>query len=475
MADEVITDIVISYARIDIDWANDFRAALEEDGRHSPSGPWRIFFDVETLKVTDYWRSRIIDTVHACRCFVAVLSPAYMESYAERRMCFHEYETAIHRELEGNPGVVLQVLHRDAKLASITMVRKQLCDLRGVSGNDLRQNQRYRNLVDEINQLVGTSRPVTAPSIPASGEATAAVPPIPPSGQATVAAPSLPASDEPTPTGARTSGSSPATPPSILASSEATAAAPPIPLSGEVTTPAPPVPRSGEAMGPAPSISASDGATRTGVRSSRWRPGVAMLVVAALFSITFVVARTSNPRPQGPPALANPGPPLTEKAPEDAGDVSEDVGEPDALAATRVDASVTDLAARPPTKKHRARPTEDLKRMYREGERQMHLERFPEARKIFENLATQKAVRGPALLGLAEVSFQERNYKQAVSEAELAAKSGGGVRALILLGDAHFRLNQFTQAARAYRAALQADPQNASAKSGLALSEKRLP
>jgi len=48
------------------------------------------------------------------------------------------------------------------------------------------------------------------------------------------------------------------------------------------------------------------------------------------------------------------------------------------------------------------------------------------------------------------------------------------VRARVLLGDAQFRLNHFKEAAKAYEDALKLDPKNASARSGLALANKRM-
>ena len=50
----------------------------------------------------------------------------------------------------------------------------------------------------------------------------------------------------------------------------------------------------------------------------------------------------------------------------------------------------------------------------------------------------------------------------------------GGVRARVLLGDAHFRLGHYKEAAKAYSEALKIDPNNPSAKNGLALATKRL-
>ena len=104
----------------------------------------------------------------------------------------------------------------------------------------------------------------------------------------------------------------------------------------------------------------------------------------------------------------------------------------------------------------------------------LRAERFAEAREIFEKLTKSKRERGPALVGLAEISFQEKKYGDAARSAELAAERGGGVKARVLLGDAHFRLARYKEAAKAYEDALKIDPGNASAKSGLALANKRM-
>ncbi|HVU50693.1 MAG TPA: tetratricopeptide repeat protein, partial [Polyangia bacterium] len=116
----------------------------------------------------------------------------------------------------------------------------------------------------------------------------------------------------------------------------------------------------------------------------------------------------------------------------------------------------------------------DSKKMLKEGERLLHLEKFSEARGLFQKVAQSRRERGPALVGLAEISFQEKKYVEAVKSAQLAAGSGGGVRARVLQGDANFRLNHFKEAAKAYEDALKLDPGNASAKSGLALANKRM-
>jgi serine/threonine-protein kinase len=116
----------------------------------------------------------------------------------------------------------------------------------------------------------------------------------------------------------------------------------------------------------------------------------------------------------------------------------------------------------------------DSRKQLEEAERLLRAERFTEARGIFTRLAKSRRDRGPALVGLAEISFQEKHYEDAVKSATRAADRGGGVRARVLLGDAHFRLNQFKEAAKAYEGALKLDPKNASARSGLALANKRM-
>ena len=122
----------------------------------------------------------------------------------------------------------------------------------------------------------------------------------------------------------------------------------------------------------------------------------------------------------------------------------------------------------------RRRSGADGKKLLADANRMLRAERFAEARDMFEKLTKSKRERGQALVGLAEIAFQEKKYADAARSAELAADRGGGVKARVLLGDAHFRLARYKEAARAYQDALKIDPGNASAKSGLALANKRM-
>jgi tetratricopeptide (TPR) repeat protein len=125
-------------------------------------------------------------------------------------------------------------------------------------------------------------------------------------------------------------------------------------------------------------------------------------------------------------------------------------------------------------KAHAATRAAEGKRMLAEAEQLLRAQRFADARDVFTRLTGSKSTRGRALVALAEIAFQEKNYQETIRSAKLAAERGGGARARVLLGDAHFRLSHFQDAATAYAQALRIDPENPSAKSGLALASKRM-
>jgi len=176
--------------------------------------------------------------------------------------------------------------------------------------------------------------------------------------------------------------------------------------------------------------------------------------------------------PAPPPVVAPPPAPVAQAEPEAAAD-EDDTADDSADATDGKEATGKRGNDAAPKVKPGARPA-DTRKLLVEGERLLRAERFPEAREIFEKLAKSRRDRGPALVGLAEISFQEKKYDEAVRSAGLAADKGGGVKARVLLGDAHFRLAHYKEAAKAYEDALKLDPANASAKSGLALATKRM-
>jgi hypothetical protein len=118
--------------------------------------------------------------------------------------------------------------------------------------------------------------------------------------------------------------------------------------------------------------------------------------------------------------------------------------------------------------------TAEQRKLLDEAEGLLRTQHFAEARTSFSRLAKNRQTRARAFVALAEIAFQEKNYQETIRSAKLAAERGGGARAHVLLGDAHFRLNEFPAAVTAYQQALRFDPANSSAKSGLALANKRL-
>jgi eukaryotic-like serine/threonine-protein kinase len=206
-----------------------------------------------------------------------------------------------------------------------------------------------------------------------------------------------------------------------------------------------------------------------GKRADGEGPSTKVAPVAVAVAPPPVTAPTvpTVPTTTSPPAVTQAtAEKVTEEDPAEAdGDEKDTTAKPD---------GDTDTAAKVKTAVRAVPAGAENKRLLVEGERMLRAERFAEAREIFEKLTKSKRERGLALVGLAEISFQEKKYADAARSAELAAERGGGVKARVLLGDAHFRLARYKEAAKAYEDALKIDPGNASAKSGLALAHKRM-
>jgi serine/threonine protein kinase len=216
---------------------------------------------------------------------------------------------------------------------------------------------------------------------------------------------------------------------------------------------------------------------------------VGLVALAAIFAGTAVVTRLVKPRivvvdrpapvaapVPAPPPVPAPAP-VAVAPPAPAADEEESPAEEDPVADTEEKEPSGKRDADGPLRPKTIRasvPAPDSKKLLVEGERLLRAERFTEARAVFEKLAKSRKDSGPAFVGLAEISFQEKKYNEAARSAALAAEKGGGVKARVLLGDAHFRLSHYKEAAKAYEEALKLDPANASAKSGLALATKRM-
>ncbi len=225
-----------------------------------------------------------------------------------------------------------------------------------------------------------------------------------------------------------------------------------------------------------------------------WRPpivmsaiGAAVLLVGGLVTGLVVHRRHAHVAPPPPvvtalpappPVVAPTPPPPPPPAPVAAAAPEKESAEDEAEAAAPKDdtprAEESDTGARAKTRPSPVAAAAESRHVLEDAERLLHAERFVEARALFEKAAKTKRDRKAAMMGLAEIAFQEKNYPEAVHAAQLAVEKGGGVKARVLLGDSHFRLGQYKEAAKAYEGALKMDPDNASAKTGLSLAQKRM-
>jgi eukaryotic-like serine/threonine-protein kinase len=121
-----------------------------------------------------------------------------------------------------------------------------------------------------------------------------------------------------------------------------------------------------------------------------------------------------------------------------------------------------------------AKETKNIEESVRQARQLLHAQRYEEARAAYAKLLSNKHFKGAAAAGLAKIAFQEKDYKLAVERAKESARTGGGVEARVLLGDAYFKLERFEEAKKAYREALKLDPNSRAAGQGLSLVESRL-
>jgi serine/threonine protein kinase len=114
------------------------------------------------------------------------------------------------------------------------------------------------------------------------------------------------------------------------------------------------------------------------------------------------------------------------------------------------------------------------KELLKGAQTMMKAQRYDEAAQIFRRLLAGKRERGPALTGLANVAFQQKNYNEAVALARDAAKANGGADARVMMGDAYFKMARFEEAKKAYDEALKLNPGSETAKRGLETVSKKL-
>jgi tetratricopeptide (TPR) repeat protein len=207
--------------------------------------------------------------------------------------------------------------------------------------------------------------------------------------------------------------------------------------------------------------------------------------LAALASILLARGCTRTPEPAADAGAGSPTVPLpavTGQA-EEAADAQSpsDAEEPDA-GESQASAESTPGEENP---KHPASPRpkaahsspaaaqEKDRKLLQDARDFLRAQRFDEAQSAFEQLIHAGKNRGPALVGLAKIAFQKHDYQEAVNRAREGARAGGGAEARVVLGDAYFRLEKFSEARKAYEEALKLDADNRTARQNLDLIQRR--
>jgi serine/threonine protein kinase len=116
----------------------------------------------------------------------------------------------------------------------------------------------------------------------------------------------------------------------------------------------------------------------------------------------------------------------------------------------------------------------ERRKVLEEARSLLRAQRFDEARVAFGRLLEKKSAPPAALLGLAQVAFQEHNYPEATKRAQESVKAGVGVEGYVLLGDALYRRNQYAEARKAYLEALKLNPDQKAARNMLTVVERQL-
>jgi hypothetical protein len=116
----------------------------------------------------------------------------------------------------------------------------------------------------------------------------------------------------------------------------------------------------------------------------------------------------------------------------------------------------------------------ERRKILEEARSLLRAQRFDEARVAFGRLLEKKPAPPAALLGLAQVAFQEHNYPEATKRAQESVKAGVGVEGFVLLGDALYRRNQYAEARKAYLEALKLNPDQKAARNMLTVVERQL-
>jgi len=201
---------------------------------------------------------------------------------------------------------------------------------------------------------------------------------------------------------------------------------------------------------------------------------------AVLMSLgSFVIVRAAlrpRPKPVAAHEVAPAPPPMPAPPPPAAPTPTDTVTPPppaEAPEPTPAEPPARTAPARPLRKGLAAAPVPNGAELLKQGQLMLQNQQFDKARDAFGKARGSKSVRGKALVGLANVAFQEKKYDEAIAKAKESTKSGGGVDANNLIGDVYYKMEKYADAKKAYAAALKASPGNEHAKRMLDQAAKR--
>jgi serine/threonine protein kinase/Flp pilus assembly protein TadD len=230
------------------------------------------------------------------------------------------------------------------------------------------------------------------------------------------------------------------------------------------------------------------GRLRALVRSRRWLLlGATGLAAMALALILLARGCTEAPVPAADAGAGSPTVPLPAvtgqaeeaadaQSPSDAEELDAGESQASAESAPSEENSKRSANSRPKAvhiSPAAAQAQEKDRKLLQDARDFLRAQRFDEAQSAFEQLIHAGKNRGPALVGLAKIAFQKHDYQEAVNRAREGARVGGGAEARVVLGDAYFRLEKFSEARKAYEEALKLDADNRTARQNLDLIQRR--
>jgi serine/threonine-protein kinase len=114
----------------------------------------------------------------------------------------------------------------------------------------------------------------------------------------------------------------------------------------------------------------------------------------------------------------------------------------------------------------------EARELLAEARTQLSKTQWGKARALYERVERGRHLRAEGLLGLAEVAFQTKEPDEAIRFASKALAAGGGDKARVLLGHAHYKKRQYGQAIGYYQEILKRNPNNKEAQQALKQAQK---